>query len=140
MNFQVEHYRDIKGEVQSLAVQQHSEVGILPLDIDEEAYLYNRVVCVTGRAEGSLKAYAIYILRHHTHSKEMLTAYNDTVYMQPDMRGLDSFILLEHAERCLKTLGVKVIMYCVSEKLDWGKVLQVNGFQPIERVWMKEVA
>lgn len=140
MKFAVESFSNFRYEFLDLVRLHHKEIKWdgLPLSIDSEAY-NGPHTCFTGRVDGKLKAYAIFVCRHHPHSKNVYTAFNDMIFVHPDHRR-HSLQFLSFVEKRLVKMGVENITYSVSPKRDWSPVLKRKGFEQTEQVWMRRLA
>lgn len=113
----------------------------IPLSVNKEQYLMMEekgiIACYIGRDNGQMVAYALFFLMSHPHYSKTLYATNDVIYVQPESRGMTGTKFIDFIEEDLRRSGVQTILYHVKESLNWGKLLERKGFEPVDRVWQK---
>ncbi len=96
---------------------------------------------------GALIGYNIFHLHKPLHHRGTLWAVNDLVYLDPEhRRGRTGVFLITEAERRLKDLGARVILYGAKEDRNLspkrdrdsvGLLLEKMGYRSFDRSWSK---
>lgn len=130
-------------------LEHHKDVS--PLDVNWPAYLaYEKAghyKLGLLRLDGELIGYSGFFVQPPLHHRSTLWAVNDMVYLAPEhRRGLTGAYLIREAERLLKAMGARVIMYGakpdhnLDSKRDRDSVsllLQKLGYGAFEHTWSK---
>lgn len=90
----------------------------------------------TARENGIIIGYALFVVQHHLHYKDVKIASNDIVFVDPARRGHWLGIkLLRHAINSMKAEGVKAVSLRMKKELAWGPIARRLGFEPVEEIW-----
>ena len=130
-------------------IEDHKDVS--PFDPDWPAYqaLDRRGALKLGGLlqDGKLIGYNIFFLHKPLHHRSTLWAISDLVYLAPEHRaGRNGLFLLVEAEKRLREMGAKVILYGVKEGVDLslkrdrgsvGALLAKMGYGSFDRSWSK---
>jgi len=130
-------------------IEDHRDVS--PMAVDWPRY---RALEAQGQLKigalwlgADLIGYNAFFVHAPLHSRNTLWAIGDVLWLDPDHRkGWAGVRLVREAERGLKDMGAKVILYAVKEDADLagkrqrdiaGKLLARLGYAPFERSWSK---
>ena len=122
---EIEHRKDIREfDPDWEAYETLEEAGILKV--------------FTVRFEGKLVGYYSCIVSPSLHSKGLLQATIDAIYLHPDYRkGLVGYKLIKFAEKCLKEDGVKIILLGTTEVNPIDPLLLKLGYSKTEAKFEK---
>ena len=146
--YQVERWRDIKGEMLPLLKRHWREVALnheaVPLDIDHEGYdaLDEREALhiLTVRRQGLLIGYHVAIVSGHLHYKSTLHGITDVYWIAPECRhGVTAMRMFQAVERELAKLGVRKLFTATKLHMDQGPLFERLGYKPVERLYAKLV-
>jgi hypothetical protein len=92
---------------------------------------------VTVREDRVLVGYCIFFLTGALHHAGRKTAYCDSIFLNTKHRGLAGIQLLVETTKAAKNHGAEKIDFYVTNKVDFGKVLERLGFELGARVYSK---
>ena len=96
--------------------------------------------CYTARENGQLVGYAMYQVMHNLHYMDSLQAVQDVLFVAKSHRkGLTGYKLIKFADEQLKLAGVQVVYQHVKTFVDFGKVLERQGYKFIEKIYAKRL-
>lgn len=143
-----EHILDCCDELMPLILKHYEEVGDFSEDLvpdpawetygalEDAGALRTFVI----RKNDLVIGYAIYILNAHLHHKGSRMAINDAIYLCPEFRRKGyGAALLNYSEATLVTDGVENIYITVKDKMDFGKLLEAEGYRKVEASYLKKV-
>ena len=133
-------------EMQPLIESLHAEVGEFadwPLVIDYDPYWFadsmGKLVIATGRDEGKLQGFVVFFIQDSP-MFDKLFGIQDVYYVNPKMRGkMLGYRLLREAEKELKYRGVHVVSAHHRTTLDFGRMLELMGYEASEIHYFKRV-
>lgn len=121
----------------------------IPLKIDATGYVDAEdagiLRCFTARSTPQanyappLVGYAVYFVRPHMHYCESVQAVQDVLYLDPSMRGGAGFRLIAWCDDQLRAEGVQVVHHHVKIAHDFGKILERQGYECVERIYAKRL-
>lgn len=96
--------------------------------------------CYSARTENDVIGYVGFYVYNHVHHSGVTVAAQDAIYVKPEWRrqGLGQ-ALLEYSEKKLKSIDVKYIQHAVTPCYDFSKLLEQNGYKPLERIYFKNI-
>lgn len=146
VTFQRERAQDCFAEVKPL-LEAHWEETVgeeLPLDPDWEAYRACEDIGLIRayglRVENELQGYALYFVRPSLHSRALLLASNDLLYVTPALRGRYAIAFIEWCEAQLRAEGVEMVSQHVTVHRDFGVVLKHLGYHQAGTFWMRRLS
>lgn len=146
ITYQVEAWPDIVAAIRPLWQEHWLEVGsdrdIVPLDVDEDAYLHlhriGELHVLTVRRDGEIVGYHIAIVRPHIRYRTTLVGITDVYYIRPDARcGMVGVNLFREAEKALARRGVLKLFTGTKKSLDMSPILARLGYREAETVHTK---
>lgn len=146
LDYQQEFVCSIKSEIQDLLRDDWREIEhckeVRTLNPDWDAYdtleQANMLKVFTVRASNKIVGYYAAIISPSLHSKGLLQAAADVVYLHPDHRkGLTGYKLFKFAERCLREDGIKVLHLTTTEANPIDAIMQKLGYNKIETKFEK---
>jgi GNAT superfamily N-acetyltransferase len=148
-SFQRESLRDVIDEVRPLLEQHWQEVAHYP-DIPltpnwflyEQAELFGILRIYTGRDDGQLIGYSVFMVHPGVHYMTSKEADEDLLFVAPDYRnGRFGLQLMQFAERELAVEEVQLVKRRtkVAERLNFGRLLERMGYEPIDVVYGKRL-
>lgn len=146
MKFQMEKLCDSLEEAKPLLQQHWAEIAHykdIPLNPDYDSYAkleqLGRLRIYTARDDQQkLIGYAVYILDHALHYKQILVAKQDIVFVVPNRRGVGVF-LLRYCDEDLKKIGVHMVSHHVKAAHNWGKALEIMGYELQDLMYTKRL-
>lgn len=124
-------------EIMPLSLKHWIEVGRKDLEFSPDWNMYfmgssnNIVQCFTARRNGVLKGYSTFVVRNHPHYKTVLTAIQDTLFLEKDERkGNVGKHFIRYCEIGLKAMGIDFVNQSVTFQNDFGPVLERLGYVP----------
>lgn len=148
IDFARERFVDVEGELQALADRHWSEIresAFPPMEMDLPVYrkadAAGSLAVFTARTEGMLVGYVMHWIFRAPHYPIRI-AQDDAHYLAPEYRkGWNAVRLFRFAEEQLKAMGVKQISYHHKTRidLDKGTVFERMGYQPVERIYRKDI-
>lgn len=146
MIYQLETAQTILNEGSKLLFDHWEEIAHyqdITINIDEDLYLEaeksgNLKVFTARNDELKLVGYAIFFIRRNAHYKDSIQATQDVLYVDPEYRGKGGAFIFWCEEK-LRSFGVQVVYHHVKVKHDWGKLLEQNGYDLIEKVYGKRL-
>lgn len=148
VTIKVERWADFKAEGKSLFEAHWKELATypdIPLWIDDTQYEFlerrGHLMIVTLRVEDRLCGYAVFMIGANPHYATSLQAKEDVIYITPTARRLGlGRNLLRQTEVLLRQAGVQVVAHAVKRTHPaLGELLQAEGYQPIEMVYVKRL-
>lgn len=105
-----------------------------PLDPNFEVYAQceaNGLLRIyTARQGGELAGYQIFVVSEHPHSKDMVVATQDILYLRPAYRrGLTGFNFMKWCMNELTNDGVHIMHQVVPARLNLGGLFERLGFE-----------
>lgn len=146
MIFKREHYsQELMAEMAPLWSEHHAETANKfygPLDPHLEMYekcdLAGVIRFFTVRHQGRLVGYQVFIVSEHLHSRDMVQATQDILYLKPEhRRGLVGYRFLKWCMNQLKEDGIAVVHQVISARNDFGKILERMGYQLEDMTYSK---
>lgn len=111
-------------------------------DLERRGQLQIAIMTLAGKLIG----YNVFFVTPPLHHKSTVWAVNDMVYLLPEhRRGAAGIKLIAQAEKGLKAMGVRVILYGSKPDLSdgdgrdsvAGRLLCQLGYEPFDRSWSK---
>jgi GNAT superfamily N-acetyltransferase len=123
-----------------LEVSYHNQ---FELDVSREFYdkmdESGRLKLFVVRHNDKIVGYSSYFLNRHPHVN-IIQAYQDTIYLSPDYRGLSiGHKLIEFADSLFKDMGVSIVFNAVSEKVDFSKLLTSMNYQLVDKLYARRL-
>ena len=122
-------------EIMPLSLKHWIEIGRKDLEFDPDWGLYfmcstaSIIQCFTARRDGVLKGYSTYVVKCHPHYKAVLTATQDTLFLEKDERkGMAGLNFIRACDDGLKNVGVTFLNQSLNFKNDFGPVLERLGY------------
>lgn len=127
-------------EMMPLLKAHHEEMdSILPLDPDFARFQFlqdcGALAVFTMREAQDLVGYWVCIVNHAIHSKNVLIAYSDAIYVKPEARGLEPIKFIKFVVAELKKQGVKVFDCLIKTQHNFGVILERMGFKQEEQAF-----
>jgi hypothetical protein len=115
-----------------------------PLDPDWDLYIKlneeGLCKCFIARDDQSkMVGYAVFFLRYSPHSRTVLCASADVLYVDPASRGGTGMLFILFCEKELKAAGVQAIVQHVSIKHNFGRALERHGYHLHEYIYSKKL-
>lgn len=111
----------------------------MPFEPDLEFYCNSPSVRLfTARTNGDVIGYAIFFVSRNTHSKRVLNAAQDALYLLPEYRGSGngrSFV--EFCNEQLFGEGCQVVWVATKPRNSFAPMLEGLGFRMVETVYAK---
>ena len=93
---------------------------------------------LSARRAGLLIGVNCFMVMDYFHSRGVLHAFNDLIYVAPHYRGIAGPMLVRHAERLLAPMGVRRIFYSAKVKTPkTGAFFEAMGYYRFEKVFAK---
>ncbi len=129
-----------------LAEKHYKEVAHypdIPMEPDHDAYNAlednDNLRCFTARTDdGTLVGYSVYFLRYNMHYKSSFQAVQDIIFVDPDHRGFGAKFI-KWCDNELKEIGVQVVYHHVKKKLNFGPMLERQGYELIDLIYGKRL-
>jgi len=141
IKYQQEFLSHIKSEILPLIHLDWIEIehrkDIREFDLDWDAYEALEQAGIlkvfTVRSDEELVGYYSYVVSPSLHSRGLLQATVDAIYLHPMHRkGLTGYKLIKFAEKCLKEDGVKIILLGTTEVNPIDPLLLKLGYSKTE--------
>lgn len=141
IKYQQEFINSVKSDIPPLLYLDWIEIehrkDIREFDPDWEAYEALEQAGIlkvfTVRSEGKLVGYYSCVVSPSLHSRGLLQATVDAIYLHPMHRkGLTGYKLIKFAEKCLKEDGVKIILLGTTEVNPIDPLLLKLGYSKTE--------
>ena len=151
VTFQQEKLATIRPDVIGLTVAHREETDynfskekfLLEIDWDTYSILENNdcLVVYTARTEkGTLVGYITFILQQMLHYKQVIMAYNDSLFLHPTIRkGLTGYKFIKYAVEDIKEYSIGCISFNMKVKYSFSSILERLGFVHVEQVYQMEV-
>ncbi len=88
---------------------------------------------------GTLLGYAIFFVRPAPHYSQSIQAAEDVIYIDPSVRGGTGYKFIAWCDEQLASEGTQCVSHHVKLAHDWGKVLERQGYEPVETLWVKRL-
>jgi len=148
-SFQRETYEDVIGDIRPILELHWREVARypdIPLQPNWTAYEHLQALDIlriyTGREDGRLIGYSIFVVHKDLHYSTSLTADEDLLFLAPEYRkGRVGLQLMQFAEAELTAEGVQLVKRRtkVAERLNFGALLERMGYEPIDVIYGKRL-
>ena len=98
------------------------------------------LVCFVVRKDGEVVGYTVWLFQPNLHSKDVILAFNDAVFLRKDCRtnGLGK-AFLEYCDEELEKLGAQMIVWHVKPKVDFSGALKALGYSHHSTVYARNV-
>ncbi len=115
------------------------EFDDFPFDPDEQFYCLSPAVRLfTARLEGDVIGYAIFFVSNNKHSKSILNAAQDALYLLPEYRGTGhGRRFVEFCTEQLMNEGCQVVWVTTKPRNSFAPMLEGIGFSVVETVYAK---
>jgi hypothetical protein len=146
LEFAIETVMDAADEAAPLLRHHFDEVethrDVSPLEPDWPRYVameeMGLLKVFTARDAGMLVGYAVFGVMPSMHSKNVVHAINDIVYIKPAYRrGTNAIRFILWMEKQMKSMGAMRIFFNVKTAHDWSPVLEYLGYDAEEIVMGK---
>jgi Acetyltransferase (GNAT) family len=97
------------------------------------------LVTIVARENDEVIGYAVFVLQYHLHSRKVLTAHNDAVFVKKNKRFRAGALILKMSEEILNKRGATMIFWHVKPSVDFGKTLIKLGYNLHETIYIKHV-
>lgn len=146
INYQLERFEHVYNEMIPLLEKHWEEIAHykdIHLNVDVDRYQaiqdQDMLRIYTARDEqGNLLGYAVYILSHNLHYKQMYQANQDVLFMNPQHRGLGGKLIL-YCDEQLSLEGVQVVYHHVKKYFNFGPMLEKLGYEHIEYIYARRL-
>lgn len=145
LQFQQEKVIDIYPEVKSYMQDHCLEIRGFELDLDLEEIKTKEdsgeLICHTIRCnKGIVIGYATHVIGTEFHNKSRLMAYQDTLYVAPELRGKGIGVrLIEFCDGKLREKGIKCVYRQSTPQYDIKGLLNMIGYKVSEISYEKEL-
>lgn len=146
VEFAVEHFADVIGEIKPLLELHYEEIAsfkeAIPLDPDYSRYqdldAAGRLLIITARRDGVLVGYSIFFMLNHLHYNSTLVALNDIVFLHPDERSGGAGVrLFKESERVVRERGARMVSWHIKPINDFSALLERLGYVRHEIIMAK---
>lgn len=146
ITFQIEDWNDVVNELipywNDHWQDTECDKSNMPLNINNDEYeaLQNAglLILTTVRNDGRLIGYHSSVVRPHLHSKDVLTAFTTSFFINRDDRiGWTGVKLFKFLEEKLKSLGIKKIYAATKSCADIGPIFERLGWTKDETIYSK---
>ncbi len=140
--FSTERITDaLLAEVKPLAQAHLDEVGCfpgLPFNPDYDFYKladkHGIIQVYTARLNDKLVGYSTFLVHKHPHYGASIQAMHDLLFLDPAYRsGSNGYNFLKFCDGELARLGVEVILFGVSARLDLSPLLRRLGYELVQQ-------
>jgi len=149
LTFQEETYEEFTADGMQLMIDHWEDVALNKDTIDlqpdwlryKEMYDQGIAHVVTARTEtNKLVGYAVLLITHNAHHKQVKLAEGDGYFLQHEYRrGSAGRRLLQAVEDMAKRLGATQFYQKVKLYKDVGVLFERMGYKAIERVYVKDL-
>lgn len=109
-------------------------------NVDWDGYLnlsaHGLARVITARHHEKLVGFIAFVLTHNMRHKHVREAWSQGIFVEKKYRGEVSVALTKKADEFIKTLGIHVTNYMLSDERV-GRLLGRNGYQPKYTIWSK---
>jgi hypothetical protein len=144
MLFLQELFVNVYGESLKLIEENNDETGVIKnisIDVDQykaaEKTGYVRVY--TARVDDKLVGYCMMLISKHPHYSNTLCATQDTLYMAPEYRGVQSVKFIKWCDAQLEAEGIDYVFRQVTKKVDFSRTLESMSYVPVETNYMRKL-
>lgn len=145
LSFSQEKVKDIWGEIIPLLTQHWEELekydGV-PLEPDRNKYEFMDTVgairVYTAREEGKLIGYCVFFINKNLHSKNVIQALQDVLFVRSDRRGF-GLKFIKWCDEQLKKEGVAVIHRMLKKAHDFGSLLERIGYEQVDLIYARRL-
>ncbi len=147
VKYQREKFVDCIDELRPLLFKHWEEIARdkdIPLEIDEKTYyemdFSGKLKIYTARNdENKLLGYCAFFINYNVHYKSSLQAVQDVIYIDKEHRGFGRDFI-KWCDEQLKELGVQKVFHHVKvNKLNFGPMLQMLGYELADTLWAKRL-
>lgn len=145
ITYQTESWDSYYRDCQELWAENCTELGngkVLNPDVATYRSLeqLGMLVIITARNEGQLIAYRIFAVRGNLHHRDVLTAFEDSMFITKAFRfGRVAIKLLTVTENIMKILNVQEITCIVNASGGTGRLMEKCGFELNSLVYSKRI-
>lgn len=134
-------------EIQPLLRDHWREVAFyddIPLSVAVDVYEASEAagilrIYTVRDANTALCGYAIFFVRLAPHYADSIQAAEDVIYVDPVYRGGTGYKFIAWCDEQLAAEGVQCVSHHVKLAHDWGKLLERQGYEPVETLWVKRL-
>jgi GNAT superfamily N-acetyltransferase len=146
VNFSVERYADVIGEIKPLLEMHYEEIASfrdkIPLDPNYEKYetldAQGILLIITARRAAQLVGYSIFFILPHLHYQSTRVASNDIIFLLPDERsGGTGIRLIRESERIVRERGAQFVSWHIKPVNDFSPLLERMGYVRHEIIMAK---
>lgn len=142
-----EFTRELFDEVYPLLVTHYEEIARykdIELSVNVDRYVQlqqlGMLSVTTARVDDVIVGYVCYMITPNLHYSNSKQAVQDVIYVDPNhRRSRIAFMLLDESEEQLKRAGVQLVMQHVKVYHDFSKLLVRNGYEFVEKIFMKRI-
>lgn len=140
-------YDDLVDEIKPLLKLHYTEIAYykdIPLNPDYELYRNahkNGILRIyTARDNNILAGYAIFFVRPAPNYNDSLQAVQDILFIEPSKRkGTLGIKFIRWCDDQLRASGVQVVYHHVKMLMDFGSILERQGYECLEKVYAKRL-
>lgn len=149
MNYAREHYSQGLIDEMMPLWQMHAEEtkDENPMTLDPNFVLYKLMEeagsmrVYTMREAGKLVGYQVLFIANHPHSKRVLTAQMDILFLHPDHRkGYAAMNFLTWCDGELQAEGVNIVVKTIKRRLDFGVLLERLGYKAEDVTYSRQLS
>lgn len=146
MEYRVERWKDIEGEIFELVTRHWQEIALdrdrIPLDIDRDEYArkeaFGWLKIITAREKDKLVGYYACVVGPHPHYRSTLFSLVDAYFIAPEYRqgpaGVGLFLFLESE---MRRLGVKSMIASSKLHYDVSPLFRRLGWKQVGNLYQK---
>lgn len=98
------------------------------------------LVCLFAYHEDEVVGYSAMIIHNHLHYSDLVVAYNDVIYIQPEHRNISlGSQLIKESERVSKEHGAKLMLWHAKPNTALDKILPFMDCKVQETIYSKEL-
>lgn len=95
----------------------------------------------TMRQAGKLVGYQVLFIATHPHSKRVLTAQMDILFLHPDYRkGYAAMNFMTWCDGELQAEGVNIVIKTIKRRLDFGAILERMGYKAEDVTYSRQLS
>lgn len=100
----------------------------------------NRLVCFVVRNEKQVIGYAVFQLQPNYHSRKVMAAYNDAIFLKKEFRksGLGKSFL-KYCDEELEKIGINMIIWHVKPAVDYSGTLKAIGYSHHATIYARNI-
>lgn len=126
-----------------LEIAKNKELMALAPDLERYSLLEEAGSLITLYAydrDDNIIGYSVNIISPHLHYKELITAYNDLLYVKKEYRkGSVGIRLISETERVCRNSGAEIILFHAKEQTSLAGILPRKGYKTHEIIFSKEL-